>query len=124
MREILKVINDQMTAIGINYEFGRMSKSLPEYPYWVGEYTEPESMTEDGKEQPTIILTGFSRGKYLELETEKSKIKERFRRGVSLLTENGSAVYICYGGSIPIPQEDDDLKKIQVNLNIKYWKGN
>lgn len=124
MKEVLAVVNDQLEQIGINYEFGRMSKSPPDYPYWVGDYTEPEGMTEDGKEAPTVILTGFSRGKHIELENQKSIIKDHFRHGVSVITETGAAVVIFYGGSVPIPLEDDDLKKVQVNLSIKTWKGN
>lgn len=124
MKEVLAVVNDQLEQIGINYEFGRMSKSPPDYPYWVGDYTEPEGMTEDGKETPTVILTGFSRGKHIELENQKSIIKDHFRYGVSVITETGAAVVIFYGGSVPIPLEDDDLKKVQVNLSIKTWKGN
>jgi hypothetical protein len=124
MKEVLAVINDQMESLGLNYEFGEMSESPPKYPYWVGEYSEPEGMTEDGKEEPTVILTGFSRGKFAELERQKSIIKDHFKHGVSVITESGSAVVIFYGGSFPIPLEDDDLKKQQVNLSIKTWKGN
>lgn len=124
MEEVLAVINDQLESLGLNYEFEEMSESPPKYPYWVGEYSEPEGITEDGKEEPTIILTGFSRGKFAELEHQKSIIKDHFRHGVSVITESGAAVVIFYGGSFPIPLEDDDLKKHQVNLSIKTWKGN
>lgn len=124
MKEVLAVVNDQLEQIGINYEFGRMSKSPPDYPYWVGDYTEPEGLTEDGKETPTVFLTGFSRGNHLELENQKSIIKDHFRHGVSVITETGAAVVIFYGGSVPIPLEDDDLKKVQITLSIKTWKGN
>lgn len=124
MDDILAVINDQLEGLGLNYEFGKMTQSPPQYPYWVGDYTEPEGMTEDGKEEPTVILTGFSRGKFIELEIQKATIKEHFRHGVSVITESGSAVVVFYGGSFNIPLEDDDLKKCQVNLSIKSWKGN
>lgn len=113
-----------MEKLGLNYEFGTMSKSPPKYPYWVGEYSEPEGLTEDGKETPTVILTGFSRGKHIVLENQKSIIKDHFRHGVSVITETGAAVVIFYGGSVSIPLEDDELKKCQVNLLIKTWKGN
>lgn len=75
MDDILAVINDQLEGLGLNYEFGKMTQSPPQYPYWVGDYTEPEGMTEDGKEESTVILTGFSRGKFIELETQKATIK-------------------------------------------------
>lgn len=124
MLEILNTIKSRMNSLGLSYEFGRMTQTPLSYPYWVGEYTEIEGLNEDGKEESTIILTGFSRGKFLELEKEKSIIKEHFRDGVLYYSEKGSTIYITYARAIPIPQEDDDLKKIQVILNIKYWKGN
>ena len=124
MEEILAVINNQLEYLGLNYEFGRMTKTPPIYPYWVGEYSEPESISEDGKEEPTIILTGFSRDKFAKLEHQKSILKDHFKHGISVITESGSSVVIFYGGSILIPLEDDNLKKCQVNLSIKYWKGN
>lgn len=123
MEDVLAVVNDQLQKLGINYEFGSMTESPPKYPYWVGEYSEPAGTTEDGKEEPTVILTGFSRGKHIALEKQKSIIKDHFRHGVSVITENNVLVVIFYGGSLPIPLEDDDLKKCQVNLQIKTWKG-
>ena len=123
MTDVLAVVNDQLENLGLNYEFETMTESPPTYPYWVGEYSEPEGMTEDGKEEPTVILTGFSRGKHIDLENQKSIIKNHFRHGVSVITKSGSTVVIFYGGSLPIPLEDDNLKKCQVNLSIKTWKG-
>lgn len=124
MNDVLAVVNEQLESLGLNYEYGTMTASPPTYPYWVGEYSsEPEGLTEDGKEEPTVILTGFSRGKNIDLENQKTLIKDHFRHGVSVITESGSAVVIYYGGSLPIPLEDNDLKKCQVNLSIKTWKG-
>lgn len=123
MEEVFAVVNDQLQSLGLNYEFGSMTESPPKYPYWVGEYSEPEGITEDGKEEPTFILTGFSRGKHITLEQQKSIIKDHFRHGVSVIADTGTVVVIFYGGSLPIPLEDGDLKKCQVNLSIKTWKG-
>lgn len=123
MDDVLAVVNEQLESLGLNYEFMKMTASPPTYPYWVGEYSEPEGLTEDGKEEPTVILTGFSRGKNIDIENQKTLIKDHFRHGVSVITESGSAVVIYYGGSLPMPLEDDDLKKCQVNLSIKTWKG-
>lgn len=122
MVDVLAVVQDQMETLGLNYEYGQMTKSPPVYPYWVGEYTEPENMTEDGKCEPTVILTGFSRGSHIELERQKAVIKDHFLHGISEM-KNGSSVTVFYGGSLMIPVEDDDLKKCQANLSIKTWKG-
>ena len=93
MIEMLKVLKDHMVQhLGLNYEFGRMSKSPPKYPYWVGDYSEPEPVNEDGLIEPTVTLTGFARGRFADLEEEKQKIKDYFKDGVSVITEAGSAV--------------------------------
>lgn len=123
MTEILNIINTQLTEeLGLNYEFGQMTKSPPTYPYWVGESSESAPMTEDGLEEPTIILTGYSRNSFLELETQKEALKNRFKYGVSVITESGAAVVIFYDGALNVPSDEADLKKYQVNLKIKLWK--
>lgn len=123
MTEILNIIDTQLTEeLGLNYEFGQMTKSPPTYPYWVGEISESAPMTEDGLEEPTIILTGYSRNSFLELETQKEALKDRFKYGVSVITESGAAVVIFYDGALNVPSDEADLKKCQVNLKIKLWK--
>lgn len=117
MIEVLKVLNDHMVKeLKLNYEFGQYTKSPPEYPYWVGDYTEPEPLEEDGLTTPTVTLTGFSRGRFLELEECKQKIKDYFKDGKSVITESGSAVVIFYAGSLNVPSDEQDLKRCQINL--------
>lgn len=123
MTEVLKVICELMKSLQLNYEFGRMSKSPPEYPYWVGDYTESEPYTEDGEENATIILTGFARGQYITLEKQKEIIKDFFKYGVKQVTENGTSISISTSNIINIPIDDIDLKKCQINLSVKFWKG-
>ncbi len=119
----LKFIKEQMTAIGIPYEFGEWSSAV-EYPYTVGEITEEPIVTEDGLEQSTLILTGFHRGKYIDLAEIKEKCKKHFHpvHGLRGQTDSGS-IAVFYGGAFFIPTGEADLKKIQINLTIKEWKG-
>lgn len=124
MIEVLKELNKQLESIGLNYEFKEMSKSPPTYPYWVGDYTLDEPLNEDGMEQSTILLTGFSRGTAMELEEDKALIKDHFKHDVSVITEAGSAVVFSYGGCFTIPQDEFSIVKCQVNIIIKTWKGN
>jgi len=123
MEEMLTVINSLMESLGLNYEFERMTQSPPKYPYWVGDYTEGEPVTEDGEEPFTFFLTGFARGNSVSsLKKERTKIKEHFKHGISVM-ESGAAVSISFGGSFSTPLEENDLKKCQVTLQIKVWKG-
>lgn len=121
--ETLKFIKDQMGILGIPYEFGEWTSDI-KYPYFVGEFTEPESTTEDGKEEPYFILTGFNRGKYIDLEEIKEKIKKHFPsvHGLRAQLDSGS-IAVFYGGAFYVPTGEADLKKIQITLNIKQWKG-
>lgn len=124
MNNVLKTVNDAMAAAGINYEYQEWT-SEPDYPYFVGEYQEIEPATEDGKQETSFLLTGFTRSSYAELETAKEKIAETFPAigGHVAITEDGSAVAIFYAGALGnIPTGDAELKRIQINLNIKEWK--
>lgn len=122
MIEVLKVVGDLMTKdLKLTYEFGLMTKTPIEYPYWVGDYTEPEPMTEDRQTTPTVMLTGFGRGTFLELERQKQQIKDYFMDGKSVITESGSAVVLFYAGGFNIPSDDQELKRCQINLSIRKW---
>ena len=122
MMTALTAFNTEMENLKLNYEFGHMSKAPPDYPYWVGDYTESEPLTEDGMEIATILLTGFSRGKYVELEQQKNIIKDYFKRE-KIVNLDGAAVVFYFSGSLNIPVEDNDLKKCQINISVKMWKG-
>lgn len=132
MLEVLNVLNTHLSEhLGLNYEFGQMSDSPPNYPYWVGDYTETDGITEDGVEVQTIILTGFSRGTHLELESQKEAIKEYFKFGKTDLmtvtlpdqTPAKVVVNIWFADSMNIPDDNMDLKRCQIHLTTKIWKG-
>jgi hypothetical protein len=119
----LKFINEQLAGIAVNYEFGEWTSRIA-YPYWVGEITEEPTMTEDGSEQSTMILNGFHRGEFLSLETEKEKIKKHFHpvHGLRAKTDSGS-IAVFFDGAFYVPTGEADLKRMQINIKIKEWKG-
>ena len=121
--EKLKFISDQMEAIGVPYEFGEWSNDI-EYPYFVGEITEDEPTTEDGLEQSVMMISGFHRGKYIDLLDIRTRIKQHFdpTHGLRAKTASG-AIAVFYAGSLYAPTGEADLKRIQINLRIKEWKG-
>ena len=120
----LKFINQQMAAIGVPYEFGEWSSAVS-YPYTVGEITEEPTMTTDGLEESTMILTSFNRGSLMGLEQIKDKIKKHFHPayGLNGWTDSG-AIVVFFDGSFYVPTNEADLKKLQINLKIKEWKVN
>ena len=119
----LKYIKEQLNLLAIPYEFGEWTSDVT-YPYYVGEITEDPSMTEDGAEESTLILTGFNRGRMLDLMVGKEKIKRHFHPICGLRDDTeGGAIAVFYDGFFAIPTGEAQLKKIQINLKIKQWKG-
>ena len=118
----LKMVADAMESLGLNYAFMEWL-SKPMYPYFVGEYQEIEPLYEHGLQESTFILTGYSRGTWLELEEAKEKISRYFNKigGKTVMAEDGSAVAIFYATSLVVPTGDAELKKIQINLDVKEW---
>ena len=94
-KNLLKVVSDGMTELGLEYEFGEYTKEPIVYPYFVGEYTETELTTEDGLQETTFMLYGFSRYKWLTLENAKAKIENYFNKvyGKTVMVDDGSAVF-------------------------------
>lgn len=127
--EVITIIDNAMTALKLNYGFDEYKgdkKGKILYPYFVGSYVENEPFTEDGLEESTFIITGFSRNSLLELEEAKAKIKKHFNpvTGRGGITSSGSAVAIFYAHGFPVPTGDSELKSIEINLTVKEWKVN
>ena len=120
---MLGVIAEELKKIDVPYEFMRWT-STPTYPYWIGEYSETAVFTEDGYKENTVTLTGTTKGAWLELEQARTKIEKHFHPicGLRKSTDEG-AVLIFYENSFPVPTGEEDLKRIQINLKIKEWKG-
>ncbi len=120
----LSFINEQLNnVLSVPYEFGQWNSAI-QYPYFVGEYTEDPTTTEDGSEQSTLLLTGFHRGALIDLEEIKEKIKKHFDPIYGLRdSDEDGAIIVFYEGAFYIPTGEADLKKIQINLSIKEWKG-
>lgn len=126
-KQVLKIVSDAMKFLGLEYGFGEYSgndKGKIIYPYFVGEFTETESNTEDGLQEGTVLLTGFTRDKWLTLEDARERIEIYFNRvsGKTVITDSGSAVAVFYGHSMVVPTGDAELKSIQINLRTKEWK--
>lgn len=124
MKFVLEKINKELKGIGIPYEFMRFTEDPGAGEYWVGEYTETPSINEDGYEESNLLLTGTTRGSWLELEESKDKIKHLFPAvgGYRATTEAG-VLCVFYDNAFPVPTGEAELKRMQINLHIKQWKG-
>jgi hypothetical protein len=123
--EVLKFINEQMHNLNIPYEFGEWTSPVV-YPYFVGEVQEDEPLTEDGAETSSFTLTGFHRGEggYTALGQIKTRLKRHFDTITGLTVKRDGYTITCYyANAFFIPTNEADLKRIQINLKIKLWKG-
>lgn len=125
-KQILKVVSDAMAALNLEYGFGVYSGDPVVYPYFVGEYTEEEPMNEDGLQETTFLLNGFSRDSWLTLENAKERIENYFHKvsGKTVMADDGSAVAVFYSNALIVPTGDAELKRIQINLHCKEWSVN
>ena len=119
----LNYISNTLEALSVNYEFGGWTSDPVPNPYFVGEYTETESFTkeENGYQESTFLLTGTGTSWYA-LEQAKEKIENNLPKIVILSNGNGIAVF--YLNSLIVPTGDAELKRIQINLQIKEWRVN
>lgn len=118
----LKFIADRLKTASIPYCFEEWSKDIT-YPYWVGEYTESEPLTESGESESTFILTGTTNGSWLSLEQQKSIIKKTFPEiGTTAILEDKTGIAVFFITSMPVPTGTDAIKRIQINLKVKEWR--
>ena len=105
----------------INYHFLYYKTDKVEYPYWVGEYLESEYSAETNYQETTFILTGVTRGSYLELEKQKEIIKKALKDKRAIL-QSGTGIAVYFDYSMPIRVDDIELQKIQINLTVQEWE--
>lgn len=125
--ETLGFIDSELTSAGIPYEFMEFTSNISSLDYYaVGEYTETEPLTEDGLEESQFIITLTGRCSMIALETAKQKIKSLFPsiEGKTAILDNGSGVAIFYASAFPIQTGNADVKRLQINLQIKEWSVN
>ena len=119
----LKFINKEMEAISVPYQYGEWLGRVT-YPYGVGEIADFSPLNEDGAEESTLLLTFWHRGALTELEKIVNKIKKHFHPIYGLRSDTDSGtIAVFFDTAFPVPTGEAELKKMQINLKIKEWKG-
>ena len=115
-------VSDMMTGISLPYDFMRWSKKEIPDVYFVGEFNEVPGTTreENGRQDVSVILRGFTRGPWLSLMEAAQKIEKRCAKTVIMPDGTGLAVF--YDSCMPVPTGDADLKSIKINLTIQEWR--
>ena len=117
----MKFIKTLMKSLGIPYQHMTWKGTIPNR-YYTGEYTEVESATmeENGYQETSLMVTGFTRDTWELLEKDKETLKDALPQ--KAIFEDGSGIAVIYGNAFPIRQDDSSLKRMQINLTIKEWK--
>lgn len=117
----LEYIKNLLRSIGINYEFMEWTEEVPDC-YFIGEYIEDPSATseENGNQETTFILRGFTRKEWALLEQAKAKIKANVAK--TDILDDGSGIAVSYHNATPVRTGDMALKSIKINLTIKEWR--
>lgn len=117
----MEYVSGMMDALALPYSFMRWTETTIPDVYFTGEYSEVPSTTkeENGRQDVTIILRGFTRGDWLALEEAKEKIERSCARTTILPDGTGLAVF--YDSAMPVPTGDAQLKSIKINLTIQVW---
>lgn len=114
MIDVLTLINAEMENLKIPYTFDNWDTDIT-LPQFIGEISETPSSDEDGKSEYSFILTGYATN-YTYLLGVAEQLKKKYKPSAIV---NG--VVIMYNNCIPINNDTDDLKQIQITLTIKDW---
>ena len=110
----------EMEKLNLNYALMEWKKDAV-YPYFTGEYFENSFSYEDCSTTGEILLEGWTRGSLTELYSLSEKIKEHFANFTAIVDSAGMS--ITFINASPVRTGDIELKKIQIRLATKSWKG-
>ena len=120
----LAFLKGELLSLGIPYEFMEWTSHPVPKTYWVGEYSEVAPVDEDGLFESTFLLTGTTKGKYLDLEIVKERIRNNFPEyGLTEILPNGWGIAVMFETSFPVPAVEEGVHRMQITLRVKEWKG-
>lgn len=121
MKKVLNTLKNEAKLMNLPYEFDNWRSEL-KIPYFVGEISEVQTLDEDGKREFDFILTGEDVETYSRLLDYCESIRKRYEYGHSIVVDGG-VVKIIYNNTIFVPVEDENVKRIQINITVYLWEG-
>lgn len=117
----LTFVSNLMDRVAIPYAFMEWKEKPPEDRYYVGEPSElaMTTMEEDGQQDTTLFLRGFTRGEWSALVRDAEMIRKNLP--MTAILEDGTGIAVFYAGSAFVPTGDATLKSIKINLDVKEW---
>ena len=124
-KEVLSIIYEELTALGINYYYMINDSKEVVYPYVTGEYYEYDYKFEDESTNGEILLEAWARGSESELIDIKDKIKDKFSYYQKAVKVNNKmmSLSISYLNKTPRRTEIEGLKKLEIKLQVNYWES-
>lgn len=122
---IREVINDQMEALGIPFQYGEeyedLGDGIPDC-YYVGWCSESPLATESLMQSGQLVLSGWSKtpGAYADLIAFQERLKAQFFGPVHFKTDKGAAVLEWSHESI-IPSDVENVHRREAYLNYYEW---
>lgn len=121
MNELLKLIAEEMANLNVNYDF-MFWKGKPVYPYCVGQYFITESSAENGKTEIEFWLEAWDRNtSYTNLVDIDTKVRKHFADYRKIINDIG--ITISHLNSSLEREENGELRKLQIKLNVVLWEG-
>lgn len=114
MINVLTLIKNEFDNLNIPYTFDGWDSEV-ELPQFIGEISEVPTVNEDGKNEYSVILTGYATN-YNCLFEVAEQLKSKYKTSAIV-----DGMVIKYDNVIPINNGTDDLKQIQINMTIKEW---
>lgn len=118
--KVIETLTTEMKKLDINYALMEWKKDVV-YPYFTGEYYENSFNYEDCSTTGEILLEGWTRDTWTELYSLCEKIKQHFANFTTVADKTG--ISITFINASPVRTGDMELKKIQIRLATKSWKG-
>lgn len=118
---LLFLVKQEMKKIGVNYHYLINDEKEIKYPYVTGEYIENDYTFENGAYGGYLFLECWHRGNVTDLLKLCETIKQHFRN--LNYCEKGFTCNISYANKQEQRQEEAKLKKIEIQLDTMYWKG-
>jgi len=119
-QKVLEIVNNELLAVGIRYEYGEFEGNDIALPYMVGAYSEDDFVFENNSTEGGFVLAVFGASEF-ELVTLTQKVKDVFTD--FRYPFDGGMVYIEYTRKLPLQSGTKGITKNEIHLDVRYWKG-
>ena len=117
--KLLTAFKSALDYLGITSAYKRYAGD--KYPYLTYEYFITNVSREDGSTDGELVCEIWTRGTFAELDDIDAKLEDYFKQR-NIQVDN-DVIHFDYATSTPEDDEDGELKKLQISITTKYWKG-